>query len=414
MTNRLRSALRDAAKSVRSRECLRGVDGIRSVFLVALLLAIPVFAVADETRAANEEAAFVVGYATAVLEQSHGLKDFTAVYGDKKLRVDFVRVPETPLDTIERLLLRIETVDQVELFVAGSLVLRSILEPGTATSGVVDGEEGDSAQALPDARSSDSARAGSGYDVLSANEMFEPLMADPRWPHFSASHLWYLDDNEIERVGSANFGESFALVRSPDRDWGQWEVGLQAGVFSVFDLESDSNDLVNSDFLVGLTAAHHYGDFTWLLRVYHQSSHLGDEFLLRNRVDRINLSFEVVDLLVSFDPWQWLRLYAGGGIIVHSETSLDRGLAQFGVEFESSRAFVYGYIRPVAGSDLQMRQESNWKVDASIRAGVQLEHPFLRRTRLRVLVEYYSGRSPNGQFYERRIKTLGLGLHLNF
>ena len=57
---------------------------------------------------------------------------------------------------------------------------------------------------------------------------------------------------------------------------------------------------------------HHIGDFTWLVRVYHQSSHLGDEYLLRNRVDRVNLSFEVVDALVSYDPFEWLRLYGAG------------------------------------------------------------------------------------------------------
>jgi hypothetical protein len=339
---------------------------------------------AREARS-DPDSAFVIGYATAVLEQGHSLGGFSVRFEGGTLAVDFQEVPETPLDTLERALLQIEGVDAVELSVVGEVV----------------GEAGSRGRLA-------------GYDVLSAEEMFDPLMADPRWPRFSATYQRHLDDDEITHVGSANFGESFAFVRSPKFDWGQWEIGIQAGVFSVFDLQSESNDLVNSDFLVGLTASYHYGDFTTIMRLYHQSSHLGDEFLLRNRVDRVNLSFEVLDLLVSFGPWPWLRLYGGGGLLVHRDPALDRGLLQSGIELQSPRAFLKGYVRPVAATDLQFRQESDWEIDASVRAGLQIEHPFLRRTKLRILAEFYSGRSPNGQFYERRIKTVGIGLHLNF
>jgi len=328
---------------------------------------------------------FITGYATALLEQGYSVDDFAASYRGGTLIIELAEEPATPLDTLERLLLQIDDVERVEFRIVGEGFGIKI------SKGPL-----------------------SGYDVLSTEEMFDPLMADPRWPRFSATYQRQLDDDEIDHVGAANFGESFGLLRSPEFDWGQWEIGLQAGVFSVFDLNSESNDLVNTDFLVGLTAAYHYGDFTTLLRLYHQSSHLGDEFLLRNRVDRVNLSFEVLDLLVSFDPWTWLRIYAGGGLLVHRDPALDRGLLQGGVELQSPRAFLSGYVRPVAATDLQFREESDWNIDASIRAGVQIEHPFLRRTKLRVLGEFYSGRSPNGQFYERRIKTVGIGMHLNF
>jgi hypothetical protein len=253
-----------------------------------------------------------------------------------------------------------------------------------------------------------------GYEIFPPDEMFQRLIADPRWPRFSASHQWYLGDDELDRVGATSFGETFPLVRSPEYDWGQWEIAFQASVFSVFDLEASSLDLVNSDFFVGLSASHHFGDFTALLRVYHQSSHLGDEFLLRNRVDRVNLSFEVLDALVSYRPWTWLRLYGGGGLLVHREPALDRGITQMGLELESPIALVGGYLRPVGGVDVQHREESDWKTDLSLRAGLQVEHPALRRSRLQILGEFYTGRSPNGQFYERSIEVLGLGIFLAF
>ena len=356
--------------------------------------------------------AFIVGYATAALARNDLLEPFEVDFEAGTLMVFFDRTPDVPFDAMIRQMIEIEGVDQAQIYVAGRLVA-SVRAPSGARA--VPSPTGASESESQDGEETASPSDYRGYDFFLLKEMFDPLLADPRWPHFSASHLWFLgDDDELERVGAANFGETFVFVRSPKEDWGRWEFGFQAGVFSVFDLEASSADLVNSDFLVGLTFTHHIADLTVMARIYHQSSHLGDEFLLRNRVDRVNLSFEVLDLLASFEPTQWLRLYGGGGVIVHREPALDRGILQTGVELSSPVAFAAGYLRPVAGADLQFRQESDWKTDASVRAGVQIEHPFLRRSLLRILGEFYSGRSPNGQFYERRIKTVGLGVHLSF
>lgn len=382
----------------------------------------------SEVALASQTPEFVLGYATGVLERSHALRGFEVRFDGEVLVVDLARRPGMPLDTIERSLLEIEGVEGVRIQVAGVLAAEMSAVESLATEGavlgdgdaVVDAGQGADQSADQGAEKSGDKTEGKEsddddrYDFISPYQMFDALLADPRWPHFSVIHQWYLDEDELGRVGSANFGESFSLVRSPEEEWGQWEIGFQAGVFSVFDLQSDSNDLVNSDFLIGLTATHHYGDFTSMIRLYHQSSHLGDEFLLRNRVDRVNLSFEVLDLLVSYDPSSWLRLYGGGGIIVHREPRLDRGILQSGIELRSPVAFAQGYIRPLAGLDMQFREESDWDLDASLRVGFQFEHPYLRRSEIQVLAEFYRGRSPNGQFFERRIETAGIGLHLGF
>jgi hypothetical protein len=65
-------------------------------------------------------------------------------------------------------------------------------------------------------------------------------------------------------------------------------------------------------------------------RVYHQSSHLGDEFILGNPgIDRVNLSFEAIDALVSWDG-RWWRVYSGPGYIMGAEPDLDPGVLQWG------------------------------------------------------------------------------------
>ena len=71
-------------------------------------------------------------------------------------------------------------------------------------------------------------------------------------------------------------------------------------MFAIFDMNSDSHDLVNADYFVGAAGAYAVGPFQALARVFHQSSHLGDEFLLHDRPERVNLSYEAVDLKLSY------------------------------------------------------------------------------------------------------------------
>jgi hypothetical protein len=105
---------------------------------------------------------------------------------------------------------------------------------------------------------------------------------------------------------------------------GQWETGLQAGVFSIFDLDSSSFDLVNADYFVAALGSYGIGGFSGMARIFHQSSHLGDEFLLRelSSLNRLNVSYEGVDLKLSYDLFdRALRFYGGGGYLFDRDPS---------------------------------------------------------------------------------------------
>jgi hypothetical protein len=251
--------------------------------------------------------------------------------------------------------------------------------------------------------------------LLPSGELFRPLIADPRWPHTSVAYQRYFGDGELRQVGAASFGESFAVWRGAFSDGSRWELGLQGGVFSIFDLEAESFDLINADYMAGLTGTYQRGDFAALLRAYHQSSHLGDEFLLRDTVQRVNLSYEVVDALLSYEFARVVRVYGGGGYIVHRDPSdLAPGLVEAGVELVSPYTLAEGVLRPLAGLDLKWAEESGWETDVSTRAGLQVENPALRSLRIQLLAEYYRGRSPNGQFFARDVEYAGFGIHLHF
>src|ERR1019366_1407143 len=93
--------------------------------------------------------------------------------------------------------------------------------------------------------------------------------------------------------------------------------------------------------------------FTALLRIFHQSSHLGDEFLLANPlVHRVNLSYEEPNLILSQEFGEsstWLRIYGGAGYLIDRDpSSLKPWTTQAGVELTSPWRFLGDAVRPLA------------------------------------------------------------------
>lgn len=242
--------------------------------------------------------------------------------------------------------------------------------------------------------------------------LVEPLHADPRWPHFGAAYHALSSGNKF----ASAFGESFAIYRNAAPFKGEWELGIQAGVFGVFDTERRSIDLINADYTIGVVASYRADRFSGFVRIRHQSSHLGDEFILNNpQVTRINLSYEEIDLKLSYDLTTWMRWYGGVGTLVRRDPrSLGRETAQGGIELKSPWLLAGGTVRPVAYADVQANARANWAVSRSIMAGLQFENARIGDRKLQVLGEYFSGPSPDGQLFTTRVEWVGVGVHLWF
>ncbi|MBU2498327.1 MAG: DUF1207 domain-containing protein [Proteobacteria bacterium] len=359
-------------------------------FFITISLAL--LSMVSSGRAAQADDRFVAGYATAVLEREVKVEGFSVEVNEGVLTVKVRWLTGEQGERIKEALSSIHGVEQVL---------------------VIDAEAG---------RVPDSDPAPYDEDVVAeregrpARELFKALLADPKWPHFSASYLDCMGSKEFSNVGAVSFGESFGIYRGEFSPEGRWALGIEAAVFSIFDLNADSHDLINSDFWVAFPSlSFRKGDFSALGRLFHQSSHLGDEYLLRDRMDRVNLSYEGLSLKLSYDFWKAWRFYGGMGYIFHTDPpDLEPWSTQVGLEFESPRAFVGNRVRPVGAVDFQHREESNWDTDLSLRAGVQFERQTGGKGRYRLLLEYYNGHSPHGQFYNRKIEYVGIGTHLDF
>ncbi|WP_394752223.1 DUF1207 domain-containing protein [Crenothrix sp.] len=253
-----------------------------------------------------------------------------------------------------------------------------------------------------------------------SEHLFKPLLADPRWTHFSVAYHNYQNNTfNGNNIASVSFGETIPFYRNNLGKFNaQWEVGLQGGVFSDFNLDAPSVDLINTDFIGALYTSVRAGHFSAFGRLYHQSSHLGDEFLLsqlNTQFQRVNLSYEGVDLRLSYEFPYGVRIYGGGGGIFDRDPSTLRVWStQAGIEFRSPWVLDFAAMRPIVAVDIKNRDQNNWNTDVSARAGVQFDNSTLLGRRFQLLVEYYNGYSPSGQFYKSKIEYIGLGAHYHF
>ena len=336
---------------------------------------------------------YVAGYAGAVLEREFKVSRRAVTVDNGVLTLDAAQLAGADRGRILSTLAALPGVTRVE-------VREAALGPPPPAPGP--GPSGAPPAALP-----------TGF--LPPGHLFQPLLADPRWPHFSAAYRYYFGDPDLKHVGAVSFGETIPIFRGAAPGDTQWEAGIQAGVFAVFQMDQPSKDLFNADYFAALYGAWRGGPMSAMGRLFHQSSHLGDEFLLRTRTERVNLTYESVDLKLSYDlPWGF-RTYAGGGYLFDQEPSdLKPWMVQGGVEFRSPWTMASGQIRPVAALDVKSHEQNGWNADFSLRGGIQLENVRIFERNLQLLLEYFHGNSPDGQFFKRRVEYLGLGAHFHF
>jgi hypothetical protein len=260
---------------------------------------------------------------------------------------------------------------------------------------------------------------GTGTVGFPQDRIFCPLLADPKEARSFVSLLRgtfrTLDDptRGNTSIASVGLGDSFGLVRFGGPSAGEGvQVDVVGSIFAQFDLGAPSNDLINADYVIGLPLTFRRSGFSVRGTLYHQSSHLGDEYLLRDTsIERENLSFESMEFLVSQEI-KVLRGYAGIERIFRREPdALPSELFHAGVELRTGRART---VQLVGGVDLKTTELHDWSPAISGRAGLEIGRPAPGGhpgRLITLMLEVYEGPSPYGQFFQDDISYVGVGLH---
>ena len=264
---------------------------------------------------------------------------------------------------------------------------------------------------------------GETSEAFPSDDVFRPLMADPKQPQFFA--IWQQSrvraDNSSFSLGSVAIGENFGFYTNR-KGCNGWQVGLLTGVFAQFNLDEKNASLINTDFNVGVPLSWRSGNWSARLRYYHQSSHLGDEYLGSHpEIKPSSFILEEAEGILSYD-YRWLRLYGGAAVLVHREPStIDRTRVQWGFEARapSMRTRILEpflnrlVVTPVLSGDFKSHEELSWIINTNVLGGFEWSRTGSRR-RFRIMATYFHGHNPYGQFYNQKLESIGVGAYFTF
>lgn len=234
------------------------------------------------------------------------------------------------------------------------------------------------------------------------NEIFPLLIADPR--HIQAGASYYrLDGRNTSDIA---LGHSWGLTRWRSgalQDW-LWESDFEGMAYSRFTIGGGVNEFETVDFFANLPVTVRRGDVAFKGTLFHESSHLGDDYIRRTENQGFRSSNEGVRLQAALEPRRFARLYAGTTYLLHSVPDGGAWSLQGGLEFFSDDLTASKRVRTrlFLGQDFQSHQDVRWNMDSHTVTGVKLNfHESLARA-MRIQLGYFNGHSPFGQFYTQR------------
>jgi hypothetical protein len=258
-------------------------------------------------------------------------------------------------------------------------------------------------------------------------ELFLPMVADPRQVTYSIGYRQH--DRVIGKsVIPVSLGDDFPLYRWLDIFWGHGDlqISIETGIWSVFDIDppppriQSGTELKNTDFYVGIPLTYAINAWSMRFRIYHISSHLGDEFLVNNpNFIRVNPSMEAVDFFASYQALGALRLYAGVGAIFHWDPSfkLKPFYCEYGGEFRfCGSKFIqqrlYGTF--FIAAHFRTYQFLKYDFDGTFVGGYEWSKLQGIGRKFRVFIEYHKGFSLEGQFMKDRTSYISYLLSYGF
>jgi hypothetical protein len=235
------------------------------------------------------------------------------------------------------------------------------------------------------------------------NEIFPVLIADPRHIQLSASY-YRLDGRDTSDLA---LGHAWGLTRwrsGMNQDW-LWETDLEAMGTSRFALGGGVNEFETVDFFAAMPVTVRRGDASFKGTLFHESSHLGDDYIRRTGDAGFRYSTEGLRAQAALEPCPFARAYAGASYLLHTVPAPERWSLQSGLE--ASTRDLLGWSKNVPlnlflAEDLQWHERLRWNMDSHTVAGVKIRFRESPTRAMRVQAGYFIGHSPYGEFFARR------------
>ncbi|AKD57352.1 DUF1207 domain-containing protein [Spirosoma radiotolerans] len=257
-----------------------------------------------------------------------------------------------------------------------------------------------------------------GREFLPKGHLFDPILLDPLEAQTYGSILpGYWTEGKKYKGSIVPFAFGFAKPfyrRSTDATHAEeWVLDLAS--FTQFEAYHDDvqdkarRQIMNTDYKISIIYNVRRGENNYRFRVYHISSHLGDDYIYRNKLTAPSpnsVNYEQLDATYSRVVDNW-RLYGGLGIVLRKAEERKLMSAQLGAFYKKPSASA---ARLVGGVDIKFWQQTDFR--PGIHGGIGIE---LGRTQnnLTFLLEGYSGFRPYSQYEQQQTSWIGVGLYLN-
>lgn len=260
-------------------------------------------------------------------------------------------------------------------------------------------------------------------EFLPKGHLFAPIMLDPLEAQTYGSVLPnFVFDKERYKGAIVPF--AFGFIK-PFYRWGKKrsnEIGLDLASYTQFEVYRDKDNIqrrqiMNNDYKVSIFYNIRSGRNSWRFRGYHLSSHLGDDYLIRNQINYRTpnpVNYELVDVTYSRDVavLEGLRYYLNLGYGLRKVEERAKMSAQLGLFYRKhdpaeGRAKV---VRPVAGVDVKFWQQTDFRPGIHFGAGIEVGRS---ANNLTFLLESYTGFRPYSQYENQLVRWFGIGLYLN-
>ena len=207
-------------------------------------------------------------------------------------------------------------------------------------------------------------------------------------------------------------GENFpvlALRRGPR----PVTLGFGTQVYGRFSLGDRKSALISNDWVVGLNTTAVLGAWTVTGEIYHESSHLGDEYGDRFRASRIDWTREVAAAWLTYGRGP-VRVTGNLSYVLIDELPLKRPGAALAADFRGRPvgSFLGGQVRPLAGVFFEGTAATSWRISSSAKFGVAVAGADGGRE-IGVALIAHDGLSTQRQFFRRESRYIGAELRFD-
>lgn len=239
-----------------------------------------------------------------------------------------------------------------------------------------------------------------------AHELFTSLAADAADPHFGFSLGAAARQRGIARVDVGDYLGVYRLALPGDI--GAVQLNIGAAIFTRFD--ATSHDVQVIDYYGNVPLDIRVGKTSLRLMFYHDSSHLGDDYLKERNIQTVSNSWEALRAILAITPVPPLRLYGGYTKILHAKpTWAGYRAVQGGAEihFNTSKS---AHWHPYWANDIQAWERSAWNPTWTSQLGLKTAADYSKGRGITYFVQIMKGPRSEGQFYTQKETIWSAGL----